>query len=123
PADERRTFGYHRVSILAALLNAGSLLPISAFIIYEAIGRFSRPPEIESGIMLGVAALGLVANVAIGLTLHGAAGESLNIRSAVLHVIGDAVASVGVIVGAVVIAYTGWTQIDPILSIGIALLV
>lgn len=123
PADAKRTFGYHRVSILAALLNAGSLLPISAFIIWEAVGRFQEPPHVEGGLMFGFAAVGLVANVLIGLTLHRAAGDNLNVQSAVLHVAGDALASVGVLIGALVIAATGWTAIDPLLSIGIALLV
>lgn len=123
PADARRTFGYHRVGILAALLNAGSLLPISAFIIWEAIGRFSDPPEVQTGLMFGVAVVGLIANLLSGLTLHGIDTSNLNIRSAVIHVLGDALASAGVIVGAVIIAVTGWTPVDPILSILIALLV
>jgi cobalt-zinc-cadmium efflux system protein len=123
PADARRTFGYHRVSILAALLNAATLLPLSAFIIWEALGRFATPPEVEGGLMFWVALVGLVANVLIGLGLHGAAGENLNIQSATIHVLGDAVASAGVLVAAVVITLTGWTPIDPLLSIGIALLV
>lgn len=123
PADARRTFGYHRVSILAALLNAATLLPLSAFIIWEALGRFAEPPEVEGGLMFGVALIGLVANALIGLGLHGAASENLNIQSALIHVLGDAVASAGVLVAAVVITLTGWTPIDPLLSIGIALLV
>ncbi len=123
PADARRTFGYHRVSILAALLNAATLLPISAFIIWEAVGRFGTQPEIQGTIMFGVALIGLVANTLIGLSLHGEASGNLNIQSAVIHVMGDAVASGGVQVAAVVIALTGWTPIDPLLSIGIALLV
>src|SRR3954452_15733877 len=72
PADARRTFGYHRVGIITALLNAASLIPISAFLIYEAVKRLFTPLHIESGIMLVVAAVGLVANLVIGLTLHGA---------------------------------------------------
>lgn len=123
PADDKRTFGYHRVGILTALLNSAALLPISAFIIWEAIGRFAAPPHVESGVMFWVALVGLVANALIGFNLHGAAGESLNIRSAVIHVMGDAAASGGVLVAALVIAFTGWTPVDPILSIAIALLV
>src|SRR5689334_13751523 len=73
PADARRTFGYHRVGILAALLNATSLLPISAFLIWEAIGRLAEPPHVDGGLMFGVAAVGLIANAVIGLSLHGAA--------------------------------------------------
>ena len=123
PADARRTFGYHRVSILAALLNAATLLPLSAFIIWEALGRFATPPEVEGSLMFGVALVGLVANALIGLSLHRAGGENLNIQSALIHVLGDAVASAGVLVAAAVITLTGWTPIDPLLSIGIALLV
>ena len=123
PPDARRTFGYHRVSILAALLNAVSLVPIGAFIVWEAVGRLAHPPAVAGGLMFAVAAVGLVANLGIGLTLHGAAAQNLNIRSAVIHVLGDAVASLGVLVAASVIALTGWTPADPLLSIGIAVLV
>jgi cobalt-zinc-cadmium efflux system protein len=123
PADNKRTFGYHRVTILIALLNSAILLPLSAYIVWEAIGRFSQPAHIEGGIMFGVALLGLVANLLIGLNLHTEANASLNIRSAVIHVMGDAAASGAVLIAALVITFTGWTPIDPILSIGIALLV
>jgi cobalt-zinc-cadmium efflux system protein len=123
PADARRTFGYHRVGIVTALLNAASLIPISAFLIYEAVNRLFTPLHIESGIMLVVAAVGLVANLVIGLTLHGAGHGNLNIQSAVLHVAGDAAAAAGVLVGALIIAATGWTPIDPLLSILISVLI
>jgi cobalt-zinc-cadmium efflux system protein len=123
PADARRTFGYHRVGILTALLNAASLLPISAWIIWEALGRFDTPPHVEGGLMFGVAAVGLVANAIIGLSLHGVARTNLNVRSALLHVLGDAASSGAVLIGAAIITFTGWTQIDPLLSIAIALLV
>jgi cobalt-zinc-cadmium efflux system protein len=123
PADARRTFGYHRVGILAALLNATSLLPISVFLIWEALGRLAEPPHVDGGLMFGVAAVGLIANAIIGLSLHGAADENLNIRSAVIHVMGDAAAAGSVLIGAVVISMTGWGQVDPLLSIAIALLV
>lgn len=123
PADARRTFGYHRVGIVTALLNAAALLPISAFLIYEAINRLFTSQQIEGGIMLVIAAVGLVVNLGIGLTLHGAGHGNLNIQSAVVHVAGDAAASAGVVVGALIIAATGWTPIDPLLSILISLLI
>ena len=123
PADNKRTFGYHRVTILIALLNSATLLPLSAYIVWEAVGRFSQPVHIEGGIMFAVALVGLVANLLIGLNLHGEAGSNLNVRSAVIHVMGDAAASGGVLIAALVITFTGWMSIDPILSIGIALLV
>src|SRR6476661_7611766 len=81
PADERRTFGYHRVGIITALLNAASLIPISLFLIYEAVARLLTPEHIEPGIMLVVAAAGLVANLIITAVLHGASHGSLNIQS------------------------------------------
>jgi cobalt-zinc-cadmium efflux system protein len=123
PADNKRTFGYHRATILIALLNSATLLPLSAYIIWEAVGRFSQPAHIEGGIMFAVALVGLVANLLIGLNLHGEAGSNLNIRSAVIHVMGDAAASGAVLIAALVITFTGWMPIDPILSIGIALLI
>ncbi len=123
PATPRRTFGYHRAGILAALLNALSLVAVSAFITFEAIRRLQSPGLIDSGLMLGVALIGLAVNVYVAFSLHGESGENLNIRSALLHVIGDIMASVAVIAGALVIALTGWTVIDPILSVVIALII
>jgi cobalt-zinc-cadmium efflux system protein len=123
PADERRTFGYHRVGIITALLNAASLIPISAFLVYEAVVRLFAPTPVEPGIMLVVAAVGLVANLSITAVLHGASHGSLNIQSAALHIAGDAAAAGGVLVGAVVIGLTGWTAVDPLLSILISILI
>jgi cobalt-zinc-cadmium efflux system protein len=123
PADSRRTFGYHRVGILTALLNSASLIPIAAILIYEAVLRLFTPTEVESGIMLVVAAIGLGANLLISGTLHGVAHGNLNIQSAVIHIAGDAAAAAGVLVGALIIASTGWMPIDPLLSIAISLLI
>jgi cobalt-zinc-cadmium efflux system protein len=123
PADERRTFGYHRVGIITALLNAASLIPISLFLIYEAVARLFAPTHIEPGIMLAVAAAGLVANLIITGVLHGASHGNLNVQSAALHIAGDAAAAGGVLVGAVVIGFTGWTAVDPLLSILISILI
>ena len=121
PATERRTFGFYRLEILAALLNGSILVVISLYIIYQAYLRILAPPPVAGGLMLVVAALGLVVNIAGALFLARHRSESLNIRGAFLHIIGDAVSSVGVIVGGIVITYTGWYLIDPILSILIAL--
>lgn len=123
PATHRRTFGYHRTGILAALLNAVSLLLIAAWIAWEAWHRLQAPHAVEPGVMLLAAAIGMAINLAIGLRLHGHAHGNLNVRSAYLHVIGDAAASAGVIVGAGAIALTGWQAIDPLLSVAIALLI
>ena len=123
PADQRRTFGYHRTGILAALINAGSLIAIAAWIAYEAYQRMMAPPAVQPLVMVGAAAVGLVLNLAIGLGLKDASEHNLNVRSAFLHVMGDAAASGGVIVGAIAIYFTGIHQIDPLLSIGIALFI
>ena len=123
PADAHRTFGYHRVGILAALLNSASLIPIAGVLIYEAGLRLATPAPVASGIMLGVAAAGLVANLLISGTLHGVAHGNLNIQSAAVHIAGDAAAAAGVLVGAVIITLTGWTTVDPLLSIAISLLI
>jgi cobalt-zinc-cadmium efflux system protein len=120
PADTRRTFGYHRTGILAALINALSLFAIAGWIGYEAWHRFQSPHAVETTVMLVAAAVGMVINLVIGSTLHSHSHGNLNVRSAFLHVIGDAAASAGVIVGAVVIAVTGWHWVDPLLSVLIA---
>jgi cobalt-zinc-cadmium efflux system protein len=126
PADATRTFGYHRTGILAALLNAVSLILIACWIGFEAYQRLvATGPAlpVDSTIMMGVAAIGLVLNLAIGLGLKDESDSNLNVRSAFLHVMGDAAASAGVIVGALVIRLTGWQAIDPLLSLGIAIFI
>jgi cobalt-zinc-cadmium efflux system protein len=126
PADQVRTFGYHRTGILAALINAVSLILIAVWICYEAYERlFPAAPlqPIHSTTMMGVAAVGLVLNLGIGLTLMGHAEDNLNVRSAFLHVMGDAAASAGVILGAVAIYFTQAQWIDPALSVAIALFI
>jgi cobalt-zinc-cadmium efflux system protein len=126
PADHVRTFGYHRTGILAALINAVSLILIAVWIGYEAYERlFPVAPlrPIESTIMMGVAAVGMVLNLGIGMALMGEADDNLNVRSAFLHVMGDAAASAGVIVGAIAIYFTGAQWIDPALSVAIALFI
>lgn len=121
PATDRKTFGFYRLEILAALLNGTILVIISLYIMYQAYLRILHPPAVEGGLMLVVAVLGLLVNVVGALFLARHRSESLNIRGAFLHIIGDAVSSVGVIIGGIVITYTGWYLIDPILSILIAL--
>jgi cobalt-zinc-cadmium efflux system protein len=120
PADARRTFGYHRVGILTALLNGATLALITVGIAFEAVRRLQHPSAVEPAIMIPAAALAIVANVAIGLRLHRSAGESLNARAALLHVVGDVGASAAVIAGAIAILVTGATWIDPALSLLIA---
>jgi cobalt-zinc-cadmium efflux system protein len=121
PATERKTFGFYRLEILAALANGTILVLISLYIIYQAYLRLLNPQPVQGGLMLVVAALGLAVNIAGALFLMKFRDTSLNIRGAFLHIIGDAVSSVGVIIGGIIITYTGWYLIDPILSIAIAL--
>ena len=123
PASAIHTFGYHRSGILAALANAVTLLVVAVLISFEAAQRLRFPHPVEPLTMLPIAALGLIVNVGLGVWLSRAGGDNLNIRAAMLHVVGDAVASVGVIVAGLVIWQTGWVAIDPILSVVIALLI
>ena len=123
PATSSRTYGYHRTEVFAAFINGVSLIAISGWIFYEAVQRFMTPEPVKSREMLVVAVFGFIANMVIVWLFHGEGHKNLNVRSAVLHVIGDALASVGVIVGGVVIYYTGWFVVDPILSCGIGLVV
>ena len=123
PATSLRTYGYHRTEVFAAFINGVSLIAISGWIFYEAAHRLIEPEPVKSKEMLVVAIIGFIANMAIVWLFHGEGHKSLNVRSAVLHVIGDALASVGVIVGGVVIYYTGWFVVDPILSCGIGIII
>jgi cobalt-zinc-cadmium efflux system protein len=118
-----RTFGYLRLEIFAAVANAVLLFGLAAFILVEAWQRLSAPPEVASGLMLAVALVGLAANAASLLLLRGAQRESLNMRGAYLEVMGDVAGSAAVIVAALVIALTGWTQADALASALIALLI
>ncbi len=123
PADAKRSFGYHRFQILAAFVNGLSLLVIVAWILFEAVVRFIDPPDVLGETMLVIAAIGLLVNLASFVVLHGGDRENLNIRGAALHVAGDLLGSVAAIVAAVVIIYTGWMAIDPILSVAVAMLI
>jgi cobalt-zinc-cadmium efflux system protein len=123
PATERRTFGFYRLEILAALLNGVALVLLSLYIMYEAYVRMLHPQPVQGGLMLVVAAIGLVANIVGAVFLFKHSHANLNIRGAYLHIVGDALSSVGVVVGGVIIIYTGWYQIDPILSVLIALVI
>lgn len=123
PADNKRTFGYHRVGILAALVNAVGLVGMAIVIFWEAIQRLQTPEHVQSGPMIWVALLAIILNSGIAWWLASAAKEDLNIRSAYLHMLGDAAASLGVVIAGIIIALTGWFIADPIVSIIFALLV
>ncbi len=123
PADGNLTYGYQRFQILAAFVNGLSLLVIVGWILYEAVERFITPRDILGETMLVVAGAGLFINIVCFAVLHSGDQENLNIRGAALHVAGDLLGSVAAIVAAIVIIYTGWTLIDPILSVAVAALI
>lgn len=123
PADLRRTFGFYRAEILAALVNGALLLGVAALIFWEGIGRLRSPEEIELGTMLGVAVIGLAANVVSMFLLHARSHGSLNVRGAYLHVVGDALSSVGVVAAGVIMHLTGWLYVDAIVSMAIAVVI
>jgi cobalt-zinc-cadmium efflux system protein len=117
PADARRTFGYHRAGILAALANAVSLVGMALVIFWAALQRLRAPEPVQSGPMIGVALTAVLLNGAISLWLRGEARHDLNIRSAYLHMLGDAVSALGVVAAGVVVALTGIDLADPIASL------
>ncbi len=120
PPDGNLTYGYQRFQILAAFVNGLSLLAIVGWIVFEAVRRFFNPREIMGETMLVIAVAGLVVNLISFVVLHTGDRENLNIRGAALHVAGDLLGSVAAIVAAVVIIKTGWTPVDPLLSIAVA---
>ena len=123
PASGRHSYGWHRAEVLAALLNGLTVLLMAVAILYEGGKRLLSPEEVKTMPMLVIAALGLIANLLAAKGLHDHAHDDLNVRSAFLHVLGDAAASVGVIAGALLMYFTGWYQADPIISIAIGLLI
>lgn len=122
PADRRRSYGYQRVGILAALLNSVTLVVIVIAIAYEAVRRLFAPEPVQGGVVIVTALVGIALNTFVILNLRGG-GRNLNLRAALLHVTGDVAASVGVVVSGAVILLTGWLYIDPILSLAIAALI
>ncbi len=123
PPSPRRTYGYHRVEILAALTNSVVLLGVAGYILLEAWQRFSHPTPVAGVPVLVVATVGLAVNVAGALLLHSGSRSSLNLRGAYNEVLADAASSVGVIVGAGVITATGWRWVDPLVAVLIALFI
>ena len=120
PPEGNLTYGYQRFQILAAFVNGLSLLAIVGWIVFEAVRRFISPREVLGETMLVIAAIGLVVNLISFTVLHTGDRDNLNIRGAALHVAGDLLGSIAAIVAAIVIIYTGWTPIDPILSLAVA---
>ena len=121
PADDARTFGYRRFEILAAAFNALLLFGVAGYVLWEGIGRFFRPSEVESTGMLAIAAIGLVVNLIAMRLLAAGKDQSLNLKGAYLEVWADMLGSIGVIIGALVIMFTGWQWVDPFIAIGIGL--
>lgn len=123
PADEIKTYGYHRAGVLSAFVNALTLVVLSAWILYESVLRLNHPQAVDETLMMAVAGVGLLMNGGIMLALRRSSHGDVNIRGAFIHMLGDALGSIGIIAGAVAIRYTGWVQVDPLLSILIALLI
>ncbi len=122
PADRRRSYGYHRVGVIAAFVNAITLIVIVLAIAVEAVRRLTAPAPVEGGLVIATALVAIAINTFVLLTLRGES-QNLNLRAALLHVTGDLAAAAGVVVAGVVIVLTGWTYIDPLLSLAIAALI
>ncbi len=120
PRDARRSYGYHRFQVLAAFVNGLTLVAIVGWIAFEAVRRLFQPVEVLGGLMLVIAVLGLLVNLAAFEILRRGDRDNLNVRGAALHVLGDLLGSVATIVAALVILWTGWTPIDPLLSLLVA---
>jgi cobalt-zinc-cadmium efflux system protein len=123
PPTPQRTYGHHRVEILAAVVNAVVLLAVSAFVLIEAYRRFRTPPPVSSGWMLVVAIVGLAVNVLSMFILREPSSGSLNARAAYLEVVADMMGSLGVIAAALVIGWTGWLYADPLVSAALGLFI
>ena len=123
PANEIKTFGYHRAGVLTAFVNALTLVVLSAWILYESVVRLSHPQAVNDSVMVAVACLGLAMNGGIMMALRRASHGDVNVRGAFIHMLGDALGSIAIIAGALAIHRTGWWQVDPILSILIAILI
>jgi len=123
PADWKRTYGFDRFQVLVAFANGLTLFAIAAWIVFEGITRLMTAPEVSGGIMVVIAVLGLVVNVAAFMLLQGADPENLNVRGAAIHVLGDLLGSVAALVAGAVILLTDWTPIDPLLSLVVAAII
>lgn len=118
PATERRTYAFKRAEVLSAFVNAAGLLAVSVWVLVEAAGRLLHPRAVEGGLVVVLASVGLMANTGAAVLLRG--GRDLNVRSAFLHLVADAVTSFGVVVGGIVMLLTGWSAVDAVVSIALA---
>ncbi|HTM50660.1 MAG TPA: cation diffusion facilitator family transporter [Bryobacteraceae bacterium] len=123
PANEVKTYGYHRSGVLAAFVNALTLVALSVWIFYESYHRFRHPEPVQENIMIAVSILGLFLNGGVMWGLWSARSRDINVRSAFVHMLGDALGSVAIVAGAIVILYTGWLWIDAALSVAIGALI
>lgn len=123
PSSASRTYGYHRAGILVALVNSTTLVVISLGIFYSAYQRFQSPPEVKSGVMIVVGLLAFVVNLVTALLVRQGSGEDLNLRSAYLHLMGDVLSTLGAVVAGVIIFFTDWYWLDPLVSVFIGMLI
>ena len=123
PANARKTYGYHRAGILVALVNSTTLVLISLGIFYEAYRRFQSPPDVQSGILIGVGLMAVVINLVTALLVHRGSEHDLNLRSAFVHLMGDVISTVGAVIAGVVIYFTGANWLDPLVSVLIGFLI
>lgn len=120
PETSRRTYGYRRAEILAALVNATFLIVVSVFLIIEAVKRLNHPTHINGGIMLTVAVIGFVANLVSALLLHSGSHDNLNVKATYLHILSDALSSVAIILGGLILTFVNVSWLDPLLTIAVA---
>ncbi len=123
PANAQKTYGYHRAGILVALLNSTTLVLISLGIFYEAYHRFINPPDVQSGILIGVGLIAVVINLVTALLVHRGSEHDLNLRSAFVHLIGDVLSTVGAVIAGVIIYFTNANWLDPFVSVLIGFLI
>lgn len=123
PANERKTYGYHRVGILVALINSTTLVLISLGIFYEAWHRFISPPEVRSSILIGVGLIAVVINIVTAMLVHQGSESDLNLRSAFVHLMGDVLSTIGAVIAGIIIYFTGANWLDPLVSVLIGVLI
>jgi len=123
PANQNKTYGYHRAGILAALINSTTLVVIALGIFYEAYHRFINPPEVQADVLIGVGLAAVLINVVTALLVRRGAEHDLNIRSAFLHLMGDVLSTIGAVIAGVIIRYTNWNWLDPMVSVLIGFLI
>lgn len=123
PANAQKTYGYHRAGILVALLNSTTLVIISLGIFYEAYRRFMSPPEVQSGILIGVGLIAVVINLVTALLVHRGSQSDLNLRSAFVHLMGDVLSTIGAVIAGVIIYFTNANWLDPLVSVLIGVLI